>query len=61
MPVEHNGECTLVDTGVQFFIPLFYPNIDVVVNRPEIAPQVPVVKYDSLKVACGFPRCLGSA
>jgi predicted NAD/FAD-binding protein len=60
VPVKHNGQTTLVDTGVQFFIPLFYPNIDVVVNRPEIAPQVPVVKYDSLKVACGFPRLAGA-
>ncbi len=60
VPVEHNGATTLVDTGVQFFIPLFYPNINVLVKRPEIAPQVPVVKYDSLKVACGFPRLAGA-
>ncbi len=60
VPVQHNGQTTLVDTGVQFFIPLFYPNIDVLVNRPEIAPQVPVVSYGSLKVACGFPRLAGT-
>ncbi len=60
VPVQHNGATTLVDTGVQFFIPLFYPNIDVVINRPEISPQVPVVTYDSLKVACGFPRLAGA-
>ncbi|MEO8946441.1 MAG: NAD(P)-binding protein [Gemmatimonadaceae bacterium] len=61
VPVQHNGGTTLVDTGVQFFIPLFYPNIDALIARPEISPQVPVVPYDSLKVACGFPRLLGSA
>ncbi|MGI8766871.1 MAG: NAD(P)-binding protein [Gemmatimonadaceae bacterium] len=60
VPVRHNGQTTLVDTGVQFFIPLFYPNVDVVVNRQDIAPQVPVVTYDSLKVACGFPRQNGA-
>jgi hypothetical protein len=32
----------------------------VLLNRPEIAPQVPVVAYDSLKVACGFPRRAGA-
>jgi len=56
VPVQNNGGTTLVDTGVQFFIPLFYPNIDCLVNLPSIASQVPVAKYDSLKVACGFPR-----
>jgi predicted NAD/FAD-binding protein len=60
VPVQHNGGTTLVDTGVQFFIPLFYPNIDVLVNRPDFAPSVPVVAYDSLKVACGFPRLAGA-
>ena len=60
VPVQHNGETTMVDTGVQFFIPLFYPNIEVLVNRPEIAPEVPVTTYDSLKVACAFPRLDGA-
>jgi hypothetical protein len=59
VPVQHNGQCILVDTGVQFWVPMFYPNIDVLVGRPGIAEQVPVAKYDQLKVACGFPRLQG--
>jgi hypothetical protein len=60
VPVQHNGQTTLVDTGVQFYVPMFYPNIDVLVDRPGIAERVPVVKYDQLKVACGFPRLKGA-
>lgn len=60
VPVTWNGGQTLVDTGVQFFVPLFYPNIDCLVARPEIAPTVPTAPYDSLKVACGFPRLAGA-
>src|SRR3954468_13990907 len=56
VPVQWNGGTTQVDTGVQFFIPLAYPNINCLVSLPEIKPQVPIAKYDSLKVACGFPR-----
>jgi hypothetical protein len=60
VPVEHNGATTLVDTGVQFYVPMFYPNIDVLTRRPGIAERVPVTKYDQLKVACGFPRLNGA-
>ena len=60
VPVQHNGATTLVDTGVQFFIPLLYPNINALLQRPEIASMVPVVSYDSLKVACAFPRLAGA-
>ncbi len=60
VPVVHNGSTTLVDTGVQFYVPMFYPNIDALTRRPDIAPQVPVARYDSLKVACGFPRLNGA-
>lgn len=49
----------LVDTGVQFFISLLYPNIEALVKRPGISERVPVAKYDDLKVACGFPRLNG--
>ncbi|MBS0366308.1 MAG: NAD(P)-binding protein [Proteobacteria bacterium] len=61
VPVTHNGGTTLVDTGVQFYVPMFYPNIDVLTGRPGIAERVPVARYDSLKVACGFPRLNGAA
>jgi NAD(P)-binding Rossmann-like domain len=60
VPVQHNGATTLVDTGVQFYVPMFYPNIDVLTRRPGIAEQVPVTSFDSLKVACGFPRLNGA-
>jgi hypothetical protein len=46
----------LVDTGVQFFISLLYPNIEALVKHPGITEHVPVASYDDLKVACGFPR-----
>lgn len=56
IPVSHNGHVTPVDTGVQFFVPLFYPSIQALLKQPGIAQSVPVASYDSLKVACGFPR-----
>jgi len=60
VPVTYNGHPFQIDTGVQFFIPLFYPNISTLLQRPGIASQVPVVDYDQLKVACGFPRLDGA-
>ena len=56
VPVQHNGVTIDVDTGVQFVVPLLYPNIDALVKVPGIAEQVPYQAYDDLKVACGFPR-----
>lgn len=55
VPVDHNGSTIDVDTGVQFVVPLLYPNIDALVKVPGIAENVPVKAYDDLKVACGFP------
>ena len=60
VPVQHNGQTILVDTGVQFVVPLLYPNIDALVDFPGISEQVPVAAYDQLKVACAFP-CLNGA
>ena len=60
IPIQHNGAQTLVDTGVQFIVPLLYPNIDSLINRSEIAPSAPVVAFDDLKVACAFPRLAGA-
>lgn len=57
--VTHNGHVTPVDTGVQFFVPLFYPSIQMLLGQPAIAQRVPVAPYDSLKVACGFARFQG--
>jgi len=55
VPVAHNGRTFDVDTGVQFYIPLLYPNVDQLVHRSGIAEKVPVADYDQLKVACAFP------
>ncbi len=60
VPVQHNGGTTQVDTGVQFYVPMFYPNIDALTRRAAIAPNVPVTSFDALKVACGFPRLNGA-
>ena len=56
VPVQHNNQTILVDTGVQFVVPLLYPNIDALVDFPGISSQVPVAPYDKLQVACAFPR-----
>jgi predicted NAD/FAD-binding protein len=60
VPVRHNGAITSVDTGVQFIVPMFYPNIHALVQLPGIAERAPVVPYDELKVSCGFPRRNGA-
>jgi hypothetical protein len=52
VPVPYKGTTIPVDTGVQFFIELLYPNIDVLVKKLNI----PVQNFDELKVACAFPR-----
>jgi hypothetical protein len=57
--VPYNGKTFAVDTGVQFYIPLLYPNVDQLVKHPGIAERVPVVDYDQLQVACAFPRLDG--
>ena len=60
VPVTYNGKTIPVDTGVQFFISLFYPNISSLLKRPGIASRAPSVPYDQLKVACAFPRKNGA-
>lgn len=59
--VNWNGNDIPVDTGVQFFIPLMYPNISKLTKLPGIADKVPTVAYDDLRVACAFPQVQGSA
>lgn len=48
-----------VDIGVQFISPMMYPNVHVMLGRPEFKSRVPVNDYDSLKIACAFPRFNG--
>ena len=38
IPVQHNGGTTNVDTGVQFIVPLLYPNIDSLINQQDNPP-----------------------
>lgn len=54
--VEHNGCQIPVDTGVQFYIPLLYPNISALTKLDGIKNSVPTEAYDDLRVACAFPR-----
>ena len=61
VPTQHNGTEILVDTGVQFIVPLLYPNIDALVKVPGISDSVPMRDYDELKVACAFPQRDGLA
>lgn len=55
-PVERNGKTLHIDIGVQFISPMLYPNVHEMLKRPEFKSQVPVFDYDSLKIACAFPK-----
>ena len=48
-----------VDIGVQFISPMMYPNVHVMLQRPEFSSRVPMNDYESLKIACAFPRLNG--
>lgn len=54
--VKWNGGTFPVDVGVQFISPMLYPNVDAMLKRSEFKSRVPLTDYDSLKIACGFPR-----
>jgi glycine/D-amino acid oxidase-like deaminating enzyme len=54
--VPWNGQTFPVDVGVQFISPMLYPNVRVMLERPEFGSRVPVTAYDALKIACAFPR-----
>jgi hypothetical protein len=54
-PVQRNGKTFNIDIGVQFISPMLYPNVHVMLQKPEFQ-QVQVVDYDSLNIACAFPR-----
>jgi hypothetical protein len=59
VPVPFKGQTVNVDTGVQFYAPLLYRNIDAILARQEFS-KVLTQPYDGLKVGCGFPRAAGA-
>src|SRR5712692_10591294 len=54
--VQWNGKTFNVDIGVQFISPFLYPNVHDMLRKPEFKSRVAVTNYDSLKIACAFPR-----
>jgi len=58
-PVQQNGKTFPIDIGVQFISPMMYPNVHVMLGRPEFKSRVPMNNYDSLKIACAFPPLNG--
>ena len=53
--VPWNGKTFPVDIGVQFISPMLYPNVHVMLQRPEFKSRVPVRDYPALDIACAFP------
>ena len=52
--VPYRGQTVPVDTGVQYFLPILYRNIDAILRRPEFA-GVRTEVNPGLKVGCGLP------
>ncbi|WKZ49408.1 MAG: NAD(P)-binding protein [Anaerolineales bacterium] len=48
-----------IDIGVQFISPMMYPNVHVMLQRPEFQQRVPMNDYNSLKISAAFPRLNG--
>jgi len=59
VPVKGKNKSLPVDVGVQFISPMMYPNVHVMLQRPEFQSRVPMTDYNSLKVAAAFPRLNG--
>ncbi|HAV76186.1 MAG TPA: hypothetical protein DCX53_02420, partial [Anaerolineae bacterium] len=57
--IPQNGKTFPVDIGVQFISPMMYPNVHVMLQRPEFKSRVPMNDYESLKIACAFPPLNG--
>lgn len=53
--IPWNGKTFPVDIGVQFISPMLYPNVHVMLQRPEFKSRVPVRNYPTLDIACAFP------
>jgi NAD(P)-binding Rossmann-like domain len=56
--VNYKDQQIPVDTGVQFFVPLIYRNIDAILKRPEFA-SVRTAAFRDLQVGCAFPEANG--
>ncbi len=54
--VQWKGKSFNVDIGVQFISPFLYPNVHDMLKKPEFSSRVALTNYDSLKIACSFPR-----
>jgi len=54
--VQWNGKTFNVDIGVQFISPFLYPNVNDMLKLSQFKSRVLVDDYDSLKIACAFPR-----
>ena len=54
--VPWNGSTFPVDVGVQFISPMLYPNVNEMLKQPQFKSRVPVTDYNTLKIACAFPR-----
>ncbi len=57
--VDYKGQQIPVDTGVQFYIPAIYRNIDAILGRSEFA-SVRTASFDDLQVGCAFPQASGA-
>ncbi len=57
--VDWRGATIPVDLGVQLISPMVYPNLRVMLARPEFVDRVPLTDFDDLKVACAFPDSEG--
>ena len=50
-----NGETLYIDVGVQFISLMLYPNVHVMLQRPDFQ-SVAVRDYNELQIACAFPK-----
>ncbi len=54
--VPWNGGNFPIDVGVQFISPMLYPNVHTMLKESAFSSRVPVTNYNSLRIACAFPR-----
>jgi hypothetical protein len=55
IPVTRGGRTFPIDIGVQFICPPWYPNVTVMLRRPEFG-SVAMSDCDNLRISCAFPR-----
>jgi hypothetical protein len=59
LSVNYKDQQIPVDTGVQFYVPMLYLNIDAILKRPEFA-SVRTVQFNALTVGSAFPPAAGT-